>query len=147
MSYEKLLASSVEFLRTEPAPSGGGESYAAKQMRDTMERAQASGVQAIVESDDRWRLQKVCTKPGVDISVFFPPLILDENDNRVKEPREPRNIRLAAAAAICGECAVQPQCLAERLALPRTRDYGFGAGMTENKRDDLRRELRQQSGQ
>ena len=70
-----------------------------------------------------WRSEALCAEVAGDI-IWFPP----------------KGASVTAARTICGQCAVQTECLTD--ALQETRQHGVRAGMTERER----RQMKQAAG-
>ena len=71
-----------------------------------------------------WQLEAACR--GLDSEVLFHP---------DRERGDAREMRDAAAKAICGACPVATQCLEHALAV--REPYGVWGGLTEDERAEL----------
>ena len=74
---------------------------------------------------DTWQTRAACRGPRS--SVFFPP--------GSGERRDERELREARAKVICGECAVQAECL--EYALSIKEPHGIWGGLNEHERQAL----------
>jgi len=74
---------------------------------------------------ETWHLKAACRGP--ESTLFFPP--------SVPERREDRDAREAKAKQICGECAVNRECL--EFALRVREPHGIWGGLTEAERRRL----------
>ena len=77
--------------------------------------------------DDRWRVDSACA--DVDPDLFFPVGVTG-----------PAVAQIAAAKAVCAECAVRAQCL--EFAIATNQEYGVWGGASEEERRVLRRQWR-----
>lgn len=80
---------------------------------------------AIPTVRETWQRHAACRGP--EAVLFFPPTL--------PEPRQDRDDRETRAKAICGECAVQVDCLdhAVRIREP----HGIWGGLNETERREL----------
>lgn len=75
--------------------------------------------------EQTWQLDAACR--GHDRTAFYPP--------SAPERREDRERREQHAKAICGQCSVQPECLA--YALAQRDQHGIWGGLNELERREL----------
>ncbi len=76
---------------------------------------------------ERWRQDAACR--DVDPEVFFPVGVTG-----------PAVTAIAAAKAICADCATQSACL--EFAVSTNQEYGIWGGTSEEERRDIRRARR-----
>jgi WhiB family redox-sensing transcriptional regulator len=76
---------------------------------------------------ERWRAHAACRE--VDPEVFFPVGVTG-----------PAVAAIAAAKAICEDCAARPECL--EFAVTTNQEYGIWGGTSEEERRDIRRARR-----
>ena len=69
-----------------------------------------------------WRSEALCAEVAGDI-IWFPP----------------KGASVTAARTICGQCAVQTECLTD--ALQDDRQHGVRAGMTERERRQMKQRV------